>query len=499
MNYMDYTNDACMYMFTTGQSNRIRATFEGPRASFAPGLVVPCSQTACNNTVSFSLKLDNYPEETSWVLRSENGTVLDQGTGYKTKGQTITKTWTLSQGKYTFLITDSYGDGICCSGGNGTFTLKDGCNTVLKTGGDFQTFDMITFCVGTGGGNVAPVAEANGPYTGTTGTNISFSSAGSNDSDGTVASYLWNFGDGATSQLQNPTHAYATAGTYTATLTVTDNSGASSSDAATVTVSGTTGSTELSFSTFESGFGIWTDGGTDCSRYTGTTYAYAGAAAIDIQDNSGTASSFYMTNGADVLTPGYSMITVDFYFYAVSMETGEDFFVQYYNGSTWTTVATYARGTNFNNSTFYHTTVSIPKSTYTFPTNMKIRFMCDASDNNDDIYVDNITITASSGTARNGSLFTIEEVSPKNKVARIEEFTDNFSIFPNPASNQITIKTGVEDISTATIYSMNGAELMSVKLENDETTIDISKLQAGLYIIKVQSGNEFLTQKFIKE
>src|SRR5262249_39992889 len=38
-------------------------------------------------------------------------------------------------------------------------------------------------------------------------------------------SYSWNFGDGsATSTLQNPSHTYSTAGTYTATLTVTDSS-----------------------------------------------------------------------------------------------------------------------------------------------------------------------------------------------------------------------------------------------------------------------------------
>lgn len=48
------------------------------------------------------------------------------------------------------------------------------------------------------------------------------------DPDGQVVSYLWTFGDGATSPDPNPTHTYATGGSYTATLTVTDDRGAQS-------------------------------------------------------------------------------------------------------------------------------------------------------------------------------------------------------------------------------------------------------------------------------
>ncbi|CAM2064273.1 PKD domain-containing protein [Sulfidibacter corallicola] len=89
----------------------------------------------------------------------------------------------------------------------------------------------------TSGGNQPPVAQANGPYQGQPGQGISFSSNGSNDPDGTIASYQWNFGDGQGSSSANPSHAYASAGTYTVTLKVTDNQGATSSDQTTATVS----------------------------------------------------------------------------------------------------------------------------------------------------------------------------------------------------------------------------------------------------------------------
>jgi flagellin-like protein len=55
----------------------------------------------------------------------------------------------------------------------------------------------------------------------------------STDSDGTIASWSWNFGDSVTSTEQNPTHVYASANTYTVSLTVTDNNGASSNPIAT--------------------------------------------------------------------------------------------------------------------------------------------------------------------------------------------------------------------------------------------------------------------------
>jgi PKD repeat protein len=78
--------------------------------------------------------------------------------------------------------------------------------------------------------NGAPVANANGPYSGTVGIGVSFSSAGSSDPDGSIAFYLWTFGDGTTSTAANPTHTYSTSGLKTVSLRVTDNDGATDTD-----------------------------------------------------------------------------------------------------------------------------------------------------------------------------------------------------------------------------------------------------------------------------
>lgn len=81
--------------------------------------------------------------------------------------------------------------------------------------------------------NVAPVANFSVSTSGLTATFTDTST----DSDGTLATRAWNFGDSTTSTATNPSKTYSAAGTYTVTLTVTDNAGASNTKSNSVTVS----------------------------------------------------------------------------------------------------------------------------------------------------------------------------------------------------------------------------------------------------------------------
>ncbi|MDH3810279.1 MAG: PKD domain-containing protein [Gammaproteobacteria bacterium] len=133
-----------------------------------------------------------------------------------------------------------FGDGGVASGPSPTHSYSvDGNFTVTLTATDndgLTGIDSTTVAINPAGGNTPPVAQANGPYSGTEGSAVQFSSNGSLDPDGSIVSYAWNFGDGNTSAIANPAHAYVAAGTYNVSLTVTDDAGDSASDATTASI-----------------------------------------------------------------------------------------------------------------------------------------------------------------------------------------------------------------------------------------------------------------------
>ena len=130
-----------------------------------------------------------------------------------------------------------------------------------------------------------------------------------------------------------------------------------------------------------------------CRFKSAAEYASSGEYSMRIRDNSGDGSSFYSTNGVDVSS--YSQIKIDFHFHPVGMETGEDFFVEFYDGSSWIMVGHYVSGLNFNNGIPQQITdLVINSATYSFTSGAKFKFRCDASSNDDEIFIDDVVISA---------------------------------------------------------------------------------------------------------
>ena len=103
------------------------------------------------------LTTDNFGAETSWLVRDLNGNIVLQGGGYQsvTGGQQIIENLCLYDTCFNFVLKDSYGDGYCCSFGNGQFQLVNATGDTLAQDYSFNG-DSLTFpfCLTTGIKNI---------------------------------------------------------------------------------------------------------------------------------------------------------------------------------------------------------------------------------------------------------------------------------------------------------------------------------------------------------
>jgi probable HAF family extracellular repeat protein len=137
----------------------------------------------------------------------------------------------------TYLITYDWGDGTPPD----TFSLSDegmlSRNHAYGTVGSYalvvsardrdlavgaDTFNVLVVPV-----NRPPIAVPGGPYSADEGSPVAFDGSRSHDFDGDALSYAWDFGDGSTGTGASPTHSFASFGTYSVSLRVTDAFGLS--------------------------------------------------------------------------------------------------------------------------------------------------------------------------------------------------------------------------------------------------------------------------------
>jgi beta-glucanase (GH16 family) len=78
--------------------------------------------------------------------------------------------------------------------------------------------------------------------------------------------------------------------------------------------------------------------------------------------------------------------------------------------------------------------------------------------------------------------------------------TKELIVFPNPATDKLNLKISENQIgSQVTIYSILGQELNSYILSTEETILDVSNYQNGIYLLKINTNSGIQTYKFIKE
>ena len=251
---------------------------------------------------------------------------------------------------------------------------------------------------------------------------------------------------------------------------------------------------------FETNMGIWNDGGTDCyENYEPASGGNSSNWCMRLRDDTGSNSSFY----SDALSFGsVTDIKVDFMYLPESMESGEDFMLEYStdNGSTWTIAQSWVAGVDFYNNNFYSESVSI---TGGFSVNTRLRFRCDASSNHDKVYIDEVfvytcgtvglvgndnlqaAVINNAGTDVYGISAGALEIKPRSI-----EITE-LRLFPNPTSQILNIE-GMGEGVTADILDITGNRIMT---KISEAKVDLSTLENGTYLLRTTDGQ---VKRFLK-
>ena len=130
-------------------------------------------------------------------------------------GDTLTYAWDFGDG--------SFGGGVTAThtyAGDGQYTIR---LTVMDSQGQPGTTAQTVWVVQPS--NLPTASFIASPSSGGTPLIVALNAAASTDPDGSIVTYMWSFGDGTTGSGVSVLHTYATQGSYTCTLTVTNDEG----------------------------------------------------------------------------------------------------------------------------------------------------------------------------------------------------------------------------------------------------------------------------------
>jgi pseudomonalisin/xanthomonalisin len=167
----------------------------------------------------------NFTDTTSGLTATFTDSSTDSG------GTISAHAWTFGDGSTSTATSPSHTYAAA-----GTYSVTE---TVTDSVSGKTSAKTASVTVSSGGTTGKPVANFTDAVSGLT---ANFTNS-STDTGGTISSYAWTFGDGGTSTSASPSHTYAAAGTYTVTLKVTDNTGATNTKSGSVTVTAPTGRT----------------------------------------------------------------------------------------------------------------------------------------------------------------------------------------------------------------------------------------------------------------
>lgn len=222
------------------------------------------------------------------------------------------------------------------------------------------------------------------------------------------------------------------------------------------------------YTDFQNGWDIWIDGGSQCDIVN-----VAGTMALNLIGNS---SSSVATTQALNLS-GMGLATVDFIYATHSFEANEDFFLEYSaDGTNFVVVKQFIQGVHFVNGEIITEHIEISDGDFNLNDNSVLRFRASASDNQDFLYIDNISINACNISWP--------------KLAEKEETPFTSNVYPNPAQigQSFFIETNNSEGKMAIELINNRGQQLMIQhsdLDNSSTEISTDGLSPGTYYIRV--------------
>ncbi|WP_338759464.1 GEVED domain-containing protein [Bernardetia sp. ABR2-2B] len=534
MNYMDYTNDACMFMFTTGQKNRMRAVLTGFRSDLVSGST---GGGGGNPTPSYCASKGN-DASYEWIAGVKVGSLNKTSGNNGGYADNTSSSVSLSQGS---------NNAVTLTPGFASSTYNEYWKIWIdfNKDNDFDDAGELVYDAGSLSSSVVngTLSIPSNAATGSTRMRVSMKYNGAQTacetfSYGEVEDYTVNITGASAPSCGVPSNlssSSVTSSSFTASWSAV--SGATSYDLRVRTSGGSwnvlnSTSTSLNLTGASASTQYEFQVRANCSvssSYSSSRFVTTSAAPVlsycdskgnsvadewiqrvqvgSINNNSGANGGYGdFTNLSTTFGKGTSYtITITPTWSGRTYSEAYDVWIDYNQDGDFNDsgekVYTRTRSTSSSVSGSF----TIPSSAANGSTRMRVTMKYNGNATPCETFsygeVEDYTVVIGTTNRINPSPMAYH--NDRAQDARVDGTKDGdvaFVAFPNPASQTLNIRLGYFSLdSEVVVYSVTGARVLNTTLTSQETAINVSKLPKGMYILSVNNGREIETIKFIKE